>query len=127
MAQDTGKSPEELDDMIPDTDPMYVLTNEGSVNGAACVLSPEAMDKVRDTVGDGVYILPSSIHEVIILPMDRFDDPEKLADMVRSVNQSAVSPEIKLSDNLYTYDFDNHQLVLADGGQTETVAAVMSM
>ena len=56
-----------------------------------------------------------------------FDDPEKLADMVRSVNQSAVSPEIKLSDNVYTYDFDNHQLVLADNGQTETAAAVMSM
>ena len=127
MARDTGKTPEELEDMIPDVDPMYVLTNEGSVNGAACVLSAEAMDKVRETVGDGVYILPSSVHEVIILPMDKFDDPEKLADMVRSVNQSAVSPEIKLSDNVYTYDFDNHQLVLADSGQIENAAAVMSM
>lgn len=126
MAKDTGMSPDELDDMIPDNEPMYILTNKDSVNGASCVMSEEAMDKVRKTVGDEVYILPSSVHEVIIIPMDKFDDLERLTEMVHEVNQS-VSPETKLSDNVYTYDFDNHQLVLAGNGQTEEAATVMSM
>ena len=50
----------------------------------------------------------------------------RLTEMVHEVNQS-VSPETKLSDNVYTYDFDNHQLVLAGNGQTEEAATVMSM
>lgn len=58
--------------------------------------------------------------------MDKFDDLERLTEMVHEVNQS-VSPETKLSDNVYTYDFDNHQLVLAGNGQTEEAATVMSM
>ena len=104
MARDTGKTPEELEDMIPDVDPMYVLTNEGSVNGAACVLSAEAMDKVRETVGDGVYILPSSVHEVLVVPKMDGTTLDAMDKMVREVNATTVAEEEQLADHAYEFE-----------------------
>ena len=47
---------------------MYVLTNEDKLNGAAMILNPEAMEMVREAVGDDFFILPSSIHECLMCP-----------------------------------------------------------
>ena len=54
--------------------------------------------------GTDMYILPSSIHEVILLPSDRINDPTKLLSMVHDANTTVVSIGDVLSDSVYYYD-----------------------
>ncbi len=83
---------------------MYVLTNRSKINGAACMLYEAVLEKFADKVKSDLYILPSSVHEVIILPKHDGYDKELLASMVREVNADGVSKEEVLSDNVYEYN-----------------------
>ncbi len=82
---------------------MYVLTNENRVNGAACMLYEKVLDKFADLMEADLYILPSSVHEVIILPKQNSYDKKMLQDMVREVNVEGVATDEVLSDNVYEY------------------------
>lgn len=82
---------------------MYVLTNENRVNGAACMLYEKVLDKFADLMESDLYILPSSIHEVIILPKQSAYDKKMLQDMVREVNVEGVAADEVLSDSVYEY------------------------
>lgn len=82
---------------------MYVLTNENRVNGAACMLYEKVLDKFADLMETDLYILPSSVHEVIILPKQSTYDKKMLQDMVREVNVEGVAADEVLSDNVYEY------------------------
>ena len=93
--------------------PMYVLTNEKGLNGAACILDRSLLKRLSRTVGKAFYILPSSIHELIILPTDECDCAGDLRDIVRSVNNTQLSAEDVLSDEVYFYDSDVNKVVIA--------------
>lgn len=81
--------------------PLYVLTNEQSVNGAAMVLNENTLEKYLDMFGTNkLSIIPSSIHEVIITAAT---DAVDIDEMVKEVNSSTVSPEEVLSDHQYFY------------------------
>lgn len=56
------------DEFCPADNMMFVLTNESKLNGAAMLLCPETMDKIAEQVGSSYYILPSSIHETLVVP-----------------------------------------------------------
>lgn len=85
--------------------PMYVLTNHERRYGAAVMGCPGVMEKVSRMFPEGFYILPSSIHELIIVPKTIDHTPEELGKMVRSVNRSTdISREEILSDHIYEYD-----------------------
>ena len=100
----------EADD-VPDVPGMNVLTNTSRVNGAAMLFVPSAMDMVHERVGEDIVILPSSIHEVIILNRAGiFCDIKDMVAMVREINATQVSPEERLADDVFTYDFDSHTL-----------------
>jgi hypothetical protein len=91
---------EALDFSIP---PILVLSS-GETDGAAVIACPEILQAVHTMIGEDFYILPSSIHEVLIVPKYICDDAEELKEMVRTVNQAEVMPEERLSDNVYTFD-----------------------
>lgn len=93
---------------------MFVLTNEDKLNGAAAVLDPKTMEEISEKVGGDFYVLPSSLHEVIILPDSPDMDKATLENMVREINDGQVAPEDRLSDNVYMYDSQEKELVLAD-------------
>ena len=93
---------------------MYILTNEDKMNGAAMLLSPEAMDMVREAVGDDFFILPSSIHECLIVPKSADVSLEALENMVKEVNANEVAPGERLSDHVYEYDAEERSIVRAD-------------
>ena len=59
-----------------------------------------------------MYILPSSIHEVIMIPADRIDDPQKLSSMVHEANTTVVSTGDVLSDSVYYYDRKKDQILV---------------
>ena len=84
-------------------DNMYVLTNYLRQYGAACMFYQGVLSKFAMTVGTDFYILPSSVHEVILLPVRKDYTKEKLQEMVRQVNRTQVAEEDVLSDNIYLY------------------------
>lgn len=88
-----------VDDMIP----MYICTNEDKINGAGVFLYDGLLKELADKFDSDVYILPSSIHETLLIPADGEKDAEELKDMVRTINATEVSPEEVLSDNVYVY------------------------
>ena len=100
---------------------MVVITNERKLEGAVGMLSLPAMDKARQLCGtDSVFILPSSIHEVIIIPDDGKKNLEELQMMVREVNNTQVMPCDQLSDSVYRYD-GKRILLATENEKVETV------
>lgn len=83
---------------------LYVLTNQLGSFGAACILYPDILIQMAGQLGEGYYILPSSIHEVIILPKSQAPTWENLNDMIREINETQVEVEEVLSDHAYFYD-----------------------
>ncbi|MBQ7065584.1 MAG: hypothetical protein IJN92_02075 [Lachnospiraceae bacterium] len=83
---------------------MFVLYNNIRVNGAVCMLYPNVLKDFANATGGDVYILPSSTHEVILIPAYGWNYGEKeLAEMVGEVNVTEVSPEEILSNHAYKY------------------------
>ena len=83
--------------------PMYVLTNQEKVYGAAAMLYSEHMKKLAERWQTDLLILPSSIHEVLLLPDDGQNEYAFYRQMVEEVNISQVEPEEVLSYSLYRY------------------------
>lgn len=95
--------------------PMYVLTNASRRFGAAVMLYSGKMKELADSVGSDLVILPSSLHEVLLL----VDDEEKHTswkEMVREVNRLMVEPEEILSDNIYRYSREKDVVELVAAG-----------
>ncbi len=88
------------DDRIP----MYVLSNKKKVLGAACMFYPGVLKNFANKKQSNFYILPSSIHEVILLPEIKCMDREFLLDMVKEINQTQVEEAEVLADSIYFYD-----------------------
>lgn len=84
--------------------PMFILTNSRRYFGAAALLYPDILESFAERTGGGIFILPSSIHEVILLADDGTMDVRELREMVRTVNETQVAAEEVLSDEVYYYD-----------------------
>jgi hypothetical protein len=70
---------------------------------------------------------PDPVDEVLVVPKSMAGDPERLANMVRQVNEDAVKPEDRLSDNVYEYDSDTQTLKIASDGHIQDSEMSMSM
>lgn len=97
---------------IPPNMSMYVITNEAKLNGAASMLYEEGLHNLAESLETDLYIMPSSIHEVIAVPAT-MGDPNELAQMVAEINMDQVSLEERLSNQVYHYDKDLRKLSLA--------------
>lgn len=82
---------------------MYLLTNISKCMGAAVMFYPECMEKIAEKLCSDFYILPSSIHEIIIMPVSDENDVEELAVTVKEINASMVDKGEVLSDRVYQY------------------------
>lgn len=89
---------------------MYILTNRRKRFGAAEILDKKTLRMIADKVGDGFIVLPSSLHETIVLPPKAESEYERLADMVREVNDTQVDVEERLSYHVYAYSRDEEAL-----------------
>ena len=96
---------------------MYVLTNEAGMLGASTLYYPDVKEKAAELMGSGYYVLPSSIHEVILLPDTMDHDVRDLCDMVKQANRTVVEPKDVLSDNVYHYDRETRDLSKVDPGR----------
>ncbi|MBE5865083.1 MAG: hypothetical protein E7292_02565 [Lachnospiraceae bacterium] len=84
--------------------PMYVMSNKQRTFGAATILYPDALGAIGKMFKENFYILPSSIHEIILLPEHAASPVDIMRDMVKDINFTQVAPEEVLSDNVYFYD-----------------------
>ena len=102
--------PEHLhyDPTLPDT-PFYVLTNKNGINGAACILYKNVIKNFAEGMDRNILILPSSIHEVLLLPDDEQLSYNDLAHLVTFINQTEVPAEDRLSNQVYRYSRSEDQ------------------
>lgn len=91
------------DELMAMESPLFVLTNEAKLFGAVCMLLPEVMDQIVDEKGGDLYLLPSSIHEILILKTSELNDPPRLQHMVQDINEMQVPMEQRLSNHVYRY------------------------
>ncbi len=106
-----GDCPEEVEEIIDDPEnavDMYILTNKSQTYGASALFYPGLLEKITDYLCGGFYILPSSVHEVILIP-EAAGEPDALRRMVQEVNRCEVPEDMILSDNVYYYDPEEKQ------------------
>lgn len=92
---------EELE--LPEKDKMYVLSNKLKNYGAACIAYPYILDMLAGVLKENFYVLPSSVHEVIIVPESSRIRQSELERMVREINETQVPEEEILSNHAYFY------------------------
>jgi hypothetical protein len=94
---------DKMSDILPipmDIDiPMYVLTNERKTFGAGAILYSGMKERLEDTIGEDFIVIPSSVHETIIVP--GFLASTSITDIIREVNRTTVSELEVLSDRPY--------------------------
>jgi hypothetical protein len=84
--------------------PLWVASVDGGMNGACVIQYPGFLDQAAKTLGGDFFVLPSSIHEVLLYQDDGTIGRKDLEEMVQSINESEVAPEDRLSDFVYHYD-----------------------
>lgn len=105
---------------------MFILTNIANYNGAATLFYPGLLEKIGEAVQGNFMILPSSVHETILLREKEGDSIEELQSIVMEINRQHVAPDEVLSDEVYRYDYKERKLVMAtDPERTAEIAADM--
>ncbi len=96
-------------DLAEDTPPdMLVVSNGPRVYGASALFYPDQMDQIADAMGGSYYIIPSSIHETLILPDQGVPQGNELNAMIREVNETQVLPKDRLANEAFHYDEQEH-------------------
>ncbi len=90
--------------------PMYVLSNKNRVEGAACMLYPNLIRDFAEAIQSSFYIIPSSIHELLLLPTEHLEESQEIKHMIREINDTQVSVEEVLSYSLYLYDKEEQRI-----------------
>ena len=89
---------------------MYILTNDIKINGASAVCYSDALEWFAKKMKSDFYIIPSSIHEMLLLTVDADIDPKHIQSVIHDVNRSVVLEEEILSDNLYFYSLKDRKM-----------------
>ncbi len=101
-----------VDGMKGENEMMWIITNNKGVSGAVNMIFEKNLFELSKGLNDDLYILPSSIHEVIAVPSS-LGDPVELAEMVQQVNMDVVDVSERLSNQVYHYDRDLRKLSMA--------------
>ena len=103
-----GEEPENLLheklDMEAVENPIFCLTNAQKMKGASLLLQEDIRKQIGECLGCDYFVLPSSIHETLILPDNGTFEVPALNDMVKEVNETQVEPQERLSDKVQFCD-----------------------
>ena len=100
-----------VDGMKGENEMMWIITNNKGVSGAVNMIFEKNLFELSKGLNDDLYILPSSIYEVIA--PSSLGDPVELAEMVQQVNMDVVDVSERLSNQVYHYDRDLRKLSMA--------------
>lgn len=86
-------------------EPLYVVSNRPKIRGASAILNRDILRELAKQYGvNKLVVLPSSIHEMIVIPYDTSIDMNRMSEMVRDINHSEVDPPDRLTDKAYLVD-----------------------
>jgi len=88
---------------VPAKDRVYVLSNESEFFGANALLYKDVLKKIVNDIGTDCYILPSSVHDLVVLSTETFSESKKLINLVKETNSEHVRISERLSDNIYRF------------------------
>ena len=88
----------------------YIATNKSGFHGASVLAYPEFAEKAAETIGGSFYMLPSSVHEFILIKDDGKPNAKDLNKMVKNVNETVLEPRDLLSSQCYHYDAKEKKL-----------------
>lgn len=88
----------------------FIVSNSRKLYGAAAMVQDDFFKEMVYITGESFYVIPSSIHDLIILPKSFVPNDNTLNEMVQEVNKTQVEPEERLSDFAYYYDYTNQKL-----------------
>ena len=94
--------------------PMYVLTNRYKFHGAGCILYKNLLNEIAEKWGCDICIIPSSIHEVILMPVYMAGSYAEMSQIVREVNQTQLLPEEILSDKVYLFTRETGDIMMQE-------------
>ena len=103
--------PEMMDDLF-ESNPLWLVSNDICVNGATMMVYDDVLTDLANRMGDDLYILPSSLHEFLAVPVSEID-PSELSNMVQDINFEHVNEEDRLSNQVFSYDRNAHELNVA--------------
>lgn len=93
--------------------PLYVLTNTNRHYGACYMMDTQVLHQISRTLDADLFLLPSSVHECMILPASSGGDPATLSKMVREINLYHVSKNEFLSDTIYKFNDEQRNIEIA--------------
>ena len=82
----------------------YIATNKSGFQGAAIAAYPEFAEKAAEAIGGSFYMIPSSVHEFILIKDDGTPKAKDLNKMIKNVNETVLEPRDLLSEQCYHYD-----------------------
>lgn len=91
---------------------MYVLSNQKRIEGAVCIIYPRLLRNFADKIGSSFYIIPASVHEVLLLLSENPEDREELKAMVKEINDTQMKAEEILSYSMYWFDKDKREICI---------------
>lgn len=95
---------------------LFFVGNERAKYGAANMLYEDIFDDLSEKIGTDLYIMPSSVHEVLAISVKHVD-PTDLVQLVSFVNENALELKDKLSNQIYLYDRKQHKVMLVTEAQ----------
>lgn len=113
-----GIVPQDIREVL-EQNPMYILQNEQRINGAAVMAYEGLLTRIYEKLGGGFYIIPSSIHELLLMPDTKRINEEMVRKTIFQINREHVEPEERLSDSLYHYDGQKLSIIGKEGGEDE--------
>lgn len=99
---------------VPEDDAMYVITNAMKNRGAAGLFDLDLLRKTAEELQSDFFILPSSMHEIILVLETSAPSKQMLKESVEDVNQCQVKEEEYLSDNVYYYSRESHEVSIVE-------------
>lgn len=100
----------EMDSMLP----LYVLSNQKRAYGARAILRTDLLQAFAMGAGRNLYILPSSVHELILIPDNGNYSADDMRETVRTINETQVPEQDRLSDTIYYFQKDSGTIEIAE-------------
>ncbi len=125
LGEEDSVAPE---DMFREKQEIYILTNPQKMNGASVLLYPGFLQTIAESSHSDFFILPSSLHEVLLIKREHGSDARELQRMVMEINRNVVDAKEVLSDLVYYYDGRKQSLSMAvSPAETEALIKDMEM
>jgi len=86
-----------------ETMPMYVISNRKNLFGASAILYSDYLEEWADELESDLFVIPSSVHELLVMPAFGMYSEDEISQMIREINQTQVAREEILSDHVYIY------------------------